>query len=104
MFTSQRKKKLLFFTLSLFIFLLTLYFSVSAITGRRGLIALMSLQKEIEYNKILLKEVSFEKENLNDKILGLYEKSLDLDLLDEQAKNTLGYIGSNEFMIILNQK
>ncbi|WP_246198571.1 FtsB family cell division protein [Wolbachia endosymbiont of Ctenocephalides felis wCfeJ] len=84
------------------IFFLTLYFNISTITGKRGLLVLMDLKKEIEYNKLLLKNISFEKEKLSNKVFGLYEKSLDLDLLDEQARNALGYVSPKELMVVLD--
>ncbi|MGL9717391.1 MAG: septum formation initiator family protein [Wolbachia sp.] len=96
------KKKLLYLSIALLISSLTLYFSISTITGKRGLLVLMDLKKEIEYNKLLLKTISFEKEKLSNKVFGLYEKSLDLDLLDEQAKNALGYVNSKELMVVLD--
>jgi ribosome recycling factor len=55
-----------------------LYFSISTITGKRSLSALMDLKKEMEYNKLLLKNISFERKKLSNKVFGLYEKSLDL--------------------------
>ncbi|WP_253300162.1 FtsB family cell division protein [Wolbachia endosymbiont of Chironomus riparius] len=85
-----------------FIFSLIFYFAVSTFTGNRGLIALINLKKDIEYNKSILKSISLKKESLNNRIIGLYEKSLDLDLLDEQAKNALGYTSPGEFMIIID--
>ncbi|WP_224721442.1 FtsB family cell division protein [Candidatus Wolbachia massiliensis] len=88
----------------MFVSSLTLYFSISTVTGKRGLLALMDLKKEIEYNKLLLENVLFEKERLSNKVFGLYEKSLDLDLLDEQAKDTLGYVNPSELMIVLDMK
>ncbi|WP_255419635.1 hypothetical protein [Wolbachia endosymbiont of Litomosoides brasiliensis] len=39
---------------------------------------------------------------MSNKVLGLYKKSLDLDLLDEQAKDALGYINPNELMVVLD--
>ncbi|APR99205.2 septum formation initiator family protein [Wolbachia endosymbiont of Folsomia candida] len=104
MFTAQKKKKLLYLCMALLVSFITLYFSVSIVTGNRGLLTLMKLNKDIEYNKFLLKGISYEKEKLSNKILGLYEKSLDLDLLDEQAKNSLGYVSPNELMVILDTK
>lgn len=103
-FTIQKKKNLLYLGVALLVSLFTLYFSASMVTGKRSLSALIRLKKDIEHNKILLKSISFEREKLSNKILGLYEKSLDLDLLDEQAKNSLGYASPNEFMIILDIK
>lgn len=81
-----------------------MYFSVSAVRGKRGLLTLMDLKKEIEHNKLLLQHISLERDKLSNRIFGLYEKSLDLDLLDEQAKNALGYVNLNEFMIMLDAK
>lgn len=101
-FVFRNKKKLLCLSTALLIFSLTLYFSISTITGKRGLSALMDLKKEIEYNKLLLKNISFEREKLSNKVFGLYEKSLDLDLLDEQAKNALGYVSPKELMVVLD--
>ncbi|MDR2832058.1 MAG: septum formation initiator family protein [Rickettsiales bacterium] len=102
--TPQKKKKLLCLSAALLISSLTLYFSISTITGKRGLLVLMNLKKEIEYNELLLKDTSFEKEKLGNKVFGLYEKSLDLDLLDEQAKNALGYVNPNELMVVLDME
>lgn len=98
-----RKKRLLHLSIVLFIFVLTLYFSVSAVTGERGLLTLINLKKDIEYNKSLLESMFYERNKLSNKILGLYEKSLDLDLLDEQAKN-LGYANPNELMVIIDRE
>ncbi|WP_218939342.1 FtsB family cell division protein [Wolbachia endosymbiont of Atemnus politus] len=99
---SKKRKKLLYLSTALLISSLTLYFSISTITGNRGLLVLMDLEKEIEYKKLLLKTISFEKEKLSNKVFGLYEKSLDLDLLDEQAKNALGYVSPKELMVVLD--
>ncbi|NSM56235.1 septum formation initiator family protein [Wolbachia endosymbiont of Atemnus politus] len=101
MVESRKKKKLLCLNIALLIFSLTLYFSINTITGKRGLLVLMDLKKEIEYNKSLLKNISFEREKLSNKVFGLYEKSLDLDLL-EQAKNPLGYVSPKEVMVVLD--
>ncbi len=98
----KRKKSLLYLFITSFIFSLIFYFAVSTFTGNRGLIALINLKKDIEYNKSILKSISLKKESLNNRIIGLYEKSLDLDLLDEQAKNALGYTSPGEFMIIID--
>ncbi|MDG7056263.1 MAG: septum formation initiator family protein [Wolbachia endosymbiont of Meromenopon meropis] len=86
----------------LLIFFLTIYFSINTITGKRGLSALINLKKEIESSQFLLKKLSLKKEKLSNKVFGLYEKSLDLDLFEEQVKNALGCINSKELMIIPN--
>lgn len=101
---SKGKQKLLHLSTALLISFFTLYFSVSAVIGKRGLLTLIDLKKEINYNKFLLKVISFEKERLNNRVFGLYEKSLDLDLLDEQAKNALGHVNPSELMVILDME
>jgi cell division protein FtsB len=104
MLATRRKKDLVYLSTFLFVSSLMLYFGASAVTGKRGLLRLINLKKDIEYNKTLLANISSEKKKLNNRVFGLYEKSLDLDLLDEQIKNALGYVNPNEFMVILDTK
>ncbi|WP_225536521.1 hypothetical protein [Wolbachia endosymbiont of Mansonella ozzardi] len=52
----------------------------------------------------MLKNISFEREKLSNKVFDLYEKSLDLGLLDEQARNALGYVSPKELMVILDME
>ncbi|MDN5247879.1 MAG: septum formation initiator family protein [Wolbachia endosymbiont of Tyrophagus putrescentiae] len=99
----NNKKKLLHLSAASLILFFALYFDVSAVTGNRGFLTLVKLRKEIDCNKSLLKDLSSEREKLSNRIFGLYEKSLDLDLLDEQVKNILGYISSDELMFILRK-
>ncbi|WP_114517009.1 septum formation initiator family protein [Wolbachia endosymbiont of Cylisticus convexus] len=100
MVVSRKKEKLLYLSIALLISSLTLYFSISTITGKHGLLTLIHFKKEINYNKLLLKVISFGKEKLNNKVFGLYEESL--DLLDERAKNALVYVNPNELVVVLD--
>ncbi len=97
------RKKLIHFSVVLFVLFSSSYFIVSTIIGKRGLLTLIDLKKDVERHKAILKGISLQKEKLNNKVLGLYERSLDLDLLDEQVKNALVYVNPREFMVILRK-
>ncbi len=45
-------------------------------------------------------QLSNERKQLEQRVKGLYEESLDLDMLDEQARKRLGYSEKNEVMVI----
>jgi cell division protein FtsB len=97
------RRKFIHFSLVVFIIFFSSYFIISTIVGRRGLLTLVDLKKNLEYHQSMLQEIAFQKEKLNNKILGLYERSLDLDLLDEQVKHALVYVSPSEFMVILRE-
>ena len=76
--------------------LLLIYFSYHAISGDRGLIALMNLSKKVEESKNELDIITAERIKFEHKVNLLRDESLDLDLLDERARQLLGYIGEEE--------
>ena len=104
MLTFRKKQKLVHLGVTGLLLLLTSYFTVNAVIGERGLLTLNSLKNDLEYNKSLLTDIFSQQENLKNKISGMYEKSLSLDLLDEQVKNTLGYVSNDEFMFVIYMK
>ena len=72
--------------------------------GPNGLLNLININEQIKNNQIYLEKLKKEKEILLIKNHGLYEESINLDLLEEEAKKLLGYIGKqNEFIIIMNK-
>ena len=81
------------------IFMFILYFISSGILGDRGVLKMMYLlnnksDKIMEYN--LLEE---KKNALSNRVNGLKDDNLDLDLLDERVRDNLGYIGEDEFVV-----
>ncbi|QXK91950.1 septum formation initiator [Neoehrlichia mikurensis] len=70
--------------------------------GNRGVITLIKLYKDVDYHYSVLKKAVDLKKQLEHKNKLLQEKSLNLDLLDEQTRNVLGYVDKNEIVIILN--
>ncbi len=79
--------------------LVIIYFGVSFVEGKRGLIAWFSLtqkNKIAENELILLRNQRLESEKISQ---GLRYSSLDLDLLEEQARKKLGFTHPSDFLI-----
>lgn len=77
------------------------YFTYHALSGSRGLWAMLKLRSEVSEAQITLDSVRAERLAMEDRISGLYTKSLDKDLLDEQARIQLGYAHKDEMVIYL---
>ena len=77
-----------------------LYFGFYTVNGDRGLFHYMHLSREIAYAKQVAAKYHNEKVKLENKVHLLSSESLDLDLLDEQAKTVLNLVRDDEFIII----
>jgi len=80
------------------------YLIFHAISGERGLFALFTETRRLDELKIELADVRAKREALETKAHRLSDTSLDLDLLDEQARQVLGMAGKNEVVYFLNDK
>lgn len=90
--------------ISYFIALATIiYFCFFTIFGDKGLIKLFALQKQIDNKEVSLQETENKMRNKKTMVEGMKAESLDIDLLDEQARKTLGYAGKNEVIIYQNK-
>ncbi len=78
---------------------LTCYFLIFAIYGDKGLKDLLELQKEIEEKRGEEKSLSLIRKAKEERVNKMQPDSLDLDLLDEQARKSLGYADSQEVII-----
>jgi cell division protein FtsB len=78
------------------------YLGFHAFSGERGLFALYSETRRLEELKTELVEVKAQREALAHKVKLLSSNSLDLDMLDEQARFILGKVGRNEIVYFLN--
>ena len=81
-----------------------LYFSYYALFGGKGVVRYFQLKKELqkkELAKELLENKMNEKQHL---VNGMGLESLDLDLLDEEARKNLGYANKDEIVIYDQQK
>lgn len=74
-----------------FLVLAVAYFGFHAISGDRGLLALAQLTKEVEVAQGELDRVRAERLHLEHRVSLLKDESLDIDLLDEQARKVLGF-------------
>ena len=89
-----------FAALSLFICTMA-YLVFHAFNGELGLFALMHLNREIGEKRVELDALLEKKERLRRRVSHMQSDSLDLDLLEEQARKTLGYARPGEYVIII---
>lgn len=76
-----------------------LYFLYFTIFGDKGLLKLLELQKIIANKESIKMEYEEKVKNKQNMVDGMKSESLDLDLLDEQTRKNLGYVGKNEIII-----
>lgn len=80
-------------------FSLISYFTFCIIFGQKGLITYFALREEISKKDFTKQELINEIEVKKNKVRGMSNESLDLDLLDEEARKNLGYSDKNEVVI-----
>lgn len=80
---------------------LLVYFAYHALSGSRGVWAMLKLRNEVESAQMVLDGVRAERLAMEDRIRGLYTKSLNTDLLEEQARLQLGYAYPQEMVIYI---
>jgi cell division protein FtsB len=81
----------------------SLYFISFTLFGQKGLIELFALQNKIENKTGIKEELAAKMQAKKNMVEGMNLNSLDIDLLDEQARRTLGYAGKNEVVIYHDQ-
>ena len=84
--------------------LVIIYFGTSFVEGKRGVIAWLSLtqkNKEASNKLSVLRNQRIQNENI---AKGLRYSSLDLDLLEEQARKKLGFTHPNDYLVYLNNQ
>lgn len=82
---------------------ITLYCIFHALMGSRGIINLMRLQDEFKVFSEELVQLQSYQNRINNQVKGLNENTLNIDLLDEQIRQTLGYADENELVIYNNK-
>lgn len=85
-------------------FFTTFYFILFTIFGQKGVIDLIKLKHQISEKKSEKKELISKAESKKNMVDGMSLQSLDVDLLDEQARKVLGYAGKNEVVIYNDEK
>ncbi len=80
-------------------FALCVYFTFAAVQGDFGLFRRAEIVAETNVMKAELFEVQEEVSRMENLTLRLSDDYLDLDLLDEQARNVLGLVRADEIVI-----
>lgn len=86
-------------TLLLICAALTVYFGYFALYGRHGLVNYAKLQRESELRQADLALILAERRALERRVNLLKPDSIDPDLLEERARDTLGLTGPNELVL-----
>jgi cell division protein FtsB len=85
----------------LFCALAFFYIGFHAISGDRGLYAWLKESRRLDVLKEELGETTAKREAYEKKVSLLSSQSLDVDMLDERARAVLGFVGSDEVMVLL---
>jgi cell division protein FtsB len=84
--------------------LILFYLGFHAVSGERGVFALFKETRKLEQLTTELDNVKSRRELLESKVKRMSNNSLDLDMLDEQAKSTIGFAGKDEVVIFTAPK
>lgn len=87
---------------SLFCVLILFYLAFHTVSGERGIFALLRESRKLDALQDELADTKAKREILEKKVQKLSNNSLDLDLLDEQARKVLGTTGKNEVVLFLD--
>ena len=90
--------KTLFITYFTFLALI-IYFTVRLFFGQKGLVEMIDLKNQIANQDLTKKELINEIKNKKIRVDSMKPGSLDLDLLDEQARKSLGYSSKDEIVV-----
>ena len=88
----------LFFSAAVF------YLAFHALNGERGIYALLKQSRNLEVSQQELLRLVAERKALENNVMLLGNESLDLDLLDEQARRILGKVNQDEIVVILEPR
>lgn len=86
---------------TILIVIFSLYFVYHTVIGQRGILSLIDISKELDVVKQELEQVRFERVTLEHKVKLMNSASLDLDLVEQQAKQVLGVADPRENVIII---
>lgn len=76
------------------------YVTYHAFSGERGIAALVRLDQTIYEKRAELEKLVLEQRRMENRVERMRTESLDLDLLEEQARRVLGYAKPNEFILV----
>jgi len=83
------------------VFCLVAYFGYHAVQGERGLLAWLTVNKELAQARATQTALAERRANLERRVILLRPDSLDRDMLDERAHAILNYGRKDEVIILL---
>ena len=81
--------------------LVVAYFAYGTVQGDRGLVAYLSLSREMTRATASLDALRATRGGLEQRVALLRPESLDLDLLEERARVVLDFVHPDDFIILL---
>ncbi len=85
-------------------FAVIFYFAFCTIFGPKGLLEYRVLQQQITNKESVKQDLIAKMQVKKNMVEGMNLNSLDIDLLDEQARKVLGYAGKNEVIVYQDKK
>lgn len=82
--------------------MLCVYFSYHAVFGHRSVLALSSLNTQIEMAVSQKDNVSAKRQGLEHKVLAMRPDSMNPDMVEERARAVLGYKRVDEVLVLSN--
>ncbi len=76
------------------------YFVYHSVQGDRGILSYMRMSSEVSRTEARLDQIKSDRESLEHQVASLHPKSLDPDMLEEQARYTLNYANPKDVIII----
>ena len=77
------------------------YFAYHTVQGDRGLLAYMRLSAEVDRAEATLADARMDRIRLERKVRLLHPDSLDLDMLEERARDVLNRVRDDEIVIFM---
>jgi len=78
---------------------LIIYFLLTTIFGDKGLFFYKSLKTQVQNKEFVKRDLINKMRTKKSMVEGMNLESLDLDLVDEQSRKVLGYVGKSEVVI-----
>lgn len=79
------------------------YFTYHIFQGQRGVLAWIRLDKKLKEQEITLNALTKEKEHLEKEAYLLRPDSLDIDLLEEKARQVLNFAHNDEVVVQVSE-
>ena len=76
-----------------------IYFIIVTIFGEKGLFFYKTLKSQVQNKEFVKRELISKMRTKKSMVEGMNLESLDLDLVDEQSRKVLGYVGKSEVVI-----